>query len=126
MVTDLAIKLLIFLLGLVLGNRLAIGRDKRKEYNEVADLIYSALAKEAKSIKSNGAVAYGPDYSDLDDLSRRMPFYNKSKFNKALENYKLQRNEKNRKQDNYGQPFYVDPEKIIISINELIKFTNRK
>ncbi|MFO7970460.1 MAG: hypothetical protein R6U40_01775 [Desulfobacterales bacterium] len=123
---DLIIKILIFLFGMVIGNWLAIGRDKRKEFNEIADAVYSALDKEAANIRGNGAVVDGPDYAALSNLRRRLPFYNKNKFNNAVENYKKQKSEKNWKQDGYGQAFYIQPENVLSSIDELKKYTNRK
>ncbi len=123
---DIAIKILIFLFGMVIGNWLAIGRDKRKEFNEIADAVYSALDKEAANIRRNGAVVDGPDYATLSNLRRRLPFYKKNGFNKAVENYKKQKSEKSWKQDGYGQAFYIQPENVLSSIDKLKEYTNRK
>lgn len=39
-----------FLLGLLIGNRLAIGRDKRKEFNAGTEAIYIKLLNQIKEI----------------------------------------------------------------------------
>lgn len=44
--------LLTFLLGLILGHRLSLGRDKRKEFNEIATPIRANLLKQIEVLRS--------------------------------------------------------------------------
>lgn len=39
------ISVLTFLLGILIGNRQAIGRDKRKEFNDLTDKLFSELTR---------------------------------------------------------------------------------
>ena len=43
--------LITLLLGFLIGNRLAIGRDRRKEFNEVADPLAKILTEERNNLR---------------------------------------------------------------------------
>ncbi|XWN38044.1 MAG: hypothetical protein ROO71_03740 [Balneola sp.] len=118
--------IIIFLAGLVIGNWLAIGRDKRKEFNEVADEVYLALIKEKECIGSKGIVINGPNENSLEILKRRVPFYKKESLKKALRKYKNSRSSSNWKHDSANQPFYKEPNVVISSIDNLIKHVKSK
>ena len=125
---DILINLVFFLFGLIAGNRLAIGRDRRKEFNEMADniFIFISLTEEMKIIKETENIASGPAYSDLELFMRRLPWQKKRRFGKAFSTYKKQHQQSNWKRSSSGHPTYIEPEKIISSIHKFIKFTNRK
>lgn len=47
MLSELAAGIAGILIGGLVGNRLAIGRDRRKEYNEIADALHERLENQA-------------------------------------------------------------------------------
>lgn len=123
---ELIVNIILFLAGLILGNWLAIGRDKRKEFNEVADEVHFALKKQKETIQNGRAVKRGPEDKDLEKLKRRIPFYKKRKLDTSLQKYFEATSKENWKQDGYGEIFYNDTKKVIESIDSLIQFTSRK
>lgn len=48
--------LITFALGLFFGNKYALGRDKRKEFNDIAVPLRGSLLKQIDSIKSGGYI----------------------------------------------------------------------
>ncbi|GAA5523150.1 hypothetical protein LQ318_16085 [Aliifodinibius salicampi] len=123
---EIVVNVILFLAGLILGNWLAIGRDKRKEFNEAADEVHFELKKQKEQIKSGRALKRGPEDKQLEKLKRRVPFYRQKSFNESLEKYFNATSSDNWKQDGYGDTSYEDTEKVIDSINNLIQFTERK
>lgn len=78
------LSILTFLLGLILGNRLAIGRDKRKEFNEVAYPVY----KKISIYLENSNSAELPKYTELECLSNFMPIWQRYRYQRILLAYK--------------------------------------
>jgi len=123
---ELIVNIILFLTGLILGNWLAIGRDKRKEFNEIADDVHYSLIEQKNDIEKGRAVKRGPEDKEIENLKRRMPFYKKKSFEKSLRNYLRATSNENWKRDGYGDTSYEDSQKVIDSINELIQFISRK
>lgn len=120
------VEILILVVGIILGNRFAIFRDKRKEFNDVADEVHFALKKQKETIENGRAVKRGPEDKDLEDLKRRIPFYKRRKLEASLQKYFEATSKENWNQDGYGNAFYNDTNKVIESIDSLIQFTGRK
>jgi hypothetical protein len=59
------VNILIFIAGLVSGHRLAIGRDKRKEYNDSVLPIHTKLINQLENLKQK---KYKPDHLNRDEL----------------------------------------------------------
>lgn len=76
------INLLTFSLGLILGHRLTLGRDLRKEFNEITNEAYFNLRK---SIDSN---SIGGVSIDNDRIEHYIPWYSKRHFRECVERYK--------------------------------------
>lgn len=123
---ELIVNIILFLAGLIIGNWLAIGRDKRKEFNQIADKVCLALKKQKQRVEENSAVVTRPEENDLEKLKRRISIFKKKSFEESLNRYIDATSSKNWKQDEYGQPFYKDSQKVIQSIEDLLSYTKRK
>ncbi|KZY36523.1 hypothetical protein A3754_01945 [Alcanivorax sp. HI0083] len=66
-----------FLVGAFTGHRLAIGRDKRKEFNESADTIVLALSTHGRI--SDASIIH---------FERRASLFTRWRFNRALGQYR--------------------------------------
>ena len=126
MSTEIITNIASLILGIILGNWLAIGRDKRKEFNEVADVVHLKLKKELKNVGETGALVSGPTAKDFENFKRRLPFFKKKNFTKALEKYRVNKTMDNWAHDEYNQPFYKDSKMVSESIEGLLKFTDRR
>ena len=119
------ISLLTFFTGLILGNWLSVGRDKRKEFNVAADVLDKILTDERYSPRPNSAIDFYPFRRVLSkgDLVR---------FDKCVEEYEKAKTDAPRfySQDCGGLAvvgcFYQDSTPIIAVIDKLLKFTKRK
>jgi hypothetical protein len=113
------------LLGFLIGNHLAIGRDRRKEFNAAADVMDGILTKERDILNPSSTI-------DFYAFRRVLNKSELSSFDKCLEKYE------EAKKDaviNYSKPdgiitggsaYYQDPTPIMAEINKLLKFTKRK
>jgi hypothetical protein len=110
-----------FLIGTLLGNWLAIGRDKRTEFNEIAQPIREILMKE-KERKS--PIVPGIGSIDADRLECAFPFWKRCGFRKAWEGYCGAKEETY--QDSVGQPFYKNHENIVSHIDNVLRYTKRQ
>lgn len=89
MISELLSGLLGVLIGGVIGHRLALGRDKRKEFNETSDSLFERLEKQ-RLLAEKGA--FPDDANNLDnasfiDLKRKVPCYKKQRLNGAVDRY---------------------------------------
>ncbi|MBX7228460.1 MAG: hypothetical protein K1X48_02490 [Burkholderiaceae bacterium] len=110
-----------FCLGVIFGHRLTLWRDKRKEFNEIAQPIRETLLKE-REIRS--PIASGIGAIDADRLEFAMPFWRRCGFRKAWESY--QNSKKETYQDSVGQSFYKTPENIALHIDNVLRYTKRQ
>ena len=79
---DVLIPIVTALAGLLIGNRLSIGRDKRKEYNKLVDPMRLQIIKSIENKR--------PRYLNLDQISiirNGMPNRKSLKFKKECEIY---------------------------------------
>lgn len=74
--------ILIFTIGLFFGNRLAIGRDKRKEYNDSVLPIHKKLINQVENIKHN---KYKLGLLNRDELIGFSIYLSKRKAKKFIE-----------------------------------------
>jgi hypothetical protein len=110
--------LLTGLIGLLVGNRLAIGRDRRNEFNSLAEPIRKLLLREKERLNPYSPI---PDKIDLLLLRERLPFWKRKRFDQALFNYQKSKNEKNIIRDRYGSVSYKDQFLVVHSIDTLLK-----
>lgn len=101
---------------------LSLARDRRKEFNEIADPLRLALKAEKKKIN--------PHYSSLDVAAASIVAdmiggKNAAKLNKAVERYSQARQEWV-VQDAAGQPSYSQTIHIEEAIDEILKYLARR
>lgn len=89
MLSELAAGIVGILIGGLVGNRLALGRDQRKEFNEIADALHERLENQAL-IAQNGQFpndANGLDNASFIPLRRKLSNRQNRKLDAAIENY---------------------------------------
>ncbi|WP_417316136.1 hypothetical protein [Cycloclasticus pugetii] len=89
MLSELAAGIVGILLGGLVGNRLAIGRDRRKAYNEIADALHGRLESQAL-IAQKGQFpndANGLDNASFIPLRRKLSNRQSKKLVAAIEDY---------------------------------------
>ena len=73
-----------FVIGLVVGNKQAIGRDRRKEFNEVSETAFVGLNKQLAFI---AAGHQGERAGDFLLVEAYIPFYKRSLFRMHVKRY---------------------------------------
>jgi len=116
------LSLLTFFLGLAIGNRLAIGRDRRKELNEAAKPIRSWLLAEAKS---PNPYTKRPSTVEIDLFANCLPFWKRKAFWASFARHDEVRNCA-RTQDGYGSVSYGNEEEIREVAKKCLTYTKRK
>lgn len=114
--------LLTFFLGLVLGHWLAIGRDKRKEFNDAVVPVRNWLlrAKDAPN-----PYAKWPSDEELDRFIHYLRSWQRAPFRKHLSRYRELHNTQ-QVQDSYGQASYRSTTEIRCELIKLFKYTGRR
>jgi len=107
------------LAGFFFGVRVNLWRDRRKEFNELADPLFIKLSKERKN--QGGCFVASMEF---EAFSRRLPIWSRESYNRSIKEYYKAKNE-NCGIDDYGGSIY-NITSIVAAIDELIKFTNRK
>ena len=113
------VSLLTFLLGLILGHWLAVGRDKRKEFNEAAAPIRGWLLR-AK--ESPDPYTRWPSEQEFDRFVQCLSPWQRKAFHRHLGSYK-ELHQSQQLQDSVGQVTYHSDTEIRRELNELFKYT---
>ena len=123
--TTAAFSLISALVGYLVGNRLAIDRDKRREFNDLIDPISRELMVVKKHPTSNLKGTWG---ITLSLISEKLPFWKREAFNNAVENYKKSKNSENINMnvDGMGGWSYKDTEWIVHCVDNLLTFLKPK
>lgn len=123
--TTAAFSLISALVGYLVGNRLAIDRDKRREFNDLIDPIRRELMGVKKHPTSNLTGTWG---ITLSLISEKLPFWKREAFNNAVENYKKSKNSENINMnvDGMGGWSYKDTEWIVHCVDNLLTFLKPK
>jgi len=111
------------LIGLFFGNWLAIGRDKRKEFNAIAERITIVLLKAREWLSPS---AEWPDKMDIHFFREALPFWKRRRFDAALYAYKQTNGEDNTTEDEYGCISYKDTSLVAHRIDKLLELTRKK
>ncbi len=121
--TATLISFLTFLLGLLLGNWLAIGRDKRKEFNDAVAPIRSWLLMQRDELSPYNK---SPSRNEIDLFVHCLKPWQRASFRRHLENYRAAC-QNAMYQDAAGQAFYRnDVPELHQELAFLLKYVDRK
>lgn len=111
------------LIGFFIGNRFAIDRDRRKEFNSLIDPLRHDLLGvrncPSSSIKGTWMIAFTL-------IREKLPFWKRKGFDRAVENYKKSKSDENRIPDGMGGFNYRDTASIVHAANSLLKYLKPK
>lgn len=117
LLTHPAISLLIFLIGLLVGNWTAIGRDRRKEFNDAAGpLVLFLVAQQSDPSPYRKRPTIGERYA----VEIRLNRFDRNRFISAWKHYEVSC-EKAQQQDELGQVSYGDTSSLLSAINKCLK-----
>ncbi len=117
------ISFLTFLLGLLLGNWLAIGRDKRKEFNDAVGPVRSWLLMQRDELSPYNK---SPSRDEIDLFVHYLRPWQRSSFRLNLEKYRAAC-QAAMYQDDAGQAFYrTDVPELHQELARLLKYVDRR
>ena len=114
--------LLTFFVGLGLGHWLALGRDKRQEFNDAALPIREWLISE---IKNPSPYASSPSDIKLDTFIQCLPVWKRRGFRSAYEE-QMQERQKALTRDSFGGASYAEGGRIVEALRRCLPYTERK
>ena len=106
---------------LLIGYRLGINSERRKEYNELADPLYTKLNRR---LSAASAHTFAIDEQTRDAVRRRMGIIQRRKFDAALREFDTATAKTT--QDDCGQVHYTDVDAVNASLLKLAKVLKRK
>lgn len=111
------------LIGIFIGERLALSRERRTEYNADAKVL---RAKMVRILGRGGPSASEVlDAVDLDNLRQHLGWYDRRSLDKAVHAYE-QTKERNLQADEVGQPRYLDTKEVDAALQALLKQIKRR
>jgi hypothetical protein len=118
-VENIAFTLVGALIGYIVSNRLAIGRDKRKEFNDLINPIRRELLGITNNPRSNLTGAWMITFSLIRE---KLPRWKRRSFDRAIENYRESKSYKNRESDGMGGFLDGDNSAIVHAANDILKY----
>lgn len=121
-----ALPFITLLIGAFIGNRLAIGRDHRKDFNDVANPLFENLEKQRMCAKSGNFPNSANDTNQATFIAliRKSSWYNKRGLAKAIDSY-LQA-KKSCGNWNNGRYEFNNPDVLISAIEKLQRYAPHK
>jgi len=120
-VSTAVVSIVTFFLGLLLGHWLALGRDKRKEFNEAAQPVRDWLLRQEDR---PSVYAHGPSALEMDTFTSCLKPRTRKRFDAAMATY---RTESERSGSNaFGEWLHEDPEAFRQAVRRLMPFAERR
>lgn len=119
------IPLLTAFLGFFVGNKLAIGRDKRKEFNEVAIPIRTSLIRQLEALQAEKQCFVNISTEDRVVLECYISRFKIKGFRKAVAEYKIAQ-QKYGYQDRGGQFIICDTSGYVSATSKLLQYVKPK
>jgi len=111
------------LIGFLIGNRFAINRDKRKEFNDLIE----PLRHDLIGVKNNpGSSIMGSWMITVTLIREKLPLWKRKGFDRAVDNFNSSKSEGNIIRDGYGSFEYKDTTRVIDAANEFLKYLKPK
>lgn len=122
--SELTVGVVGVLVGVIIGNRLALRRDKRREYNAIAEPLFERLENQILVAKKG---QFPPDCNSLEVssfviLREKIPKRKRENFDRALNRYQKAKNECGGYFGPGGSYEFNRPEILVDSTRELQKF----
>ena len=112
-----------FLVGVgvgFLGHWIALSRDRRCEFNELADEFDTLLRRKSQYLST---LRIKP--TEFEDLIRRVPKWRKQRLIEAIDAYSEAERDENKTRNVSGDEVYIDREMIRAAIDELLECVRR-
>lgn len=116
------LSLFTFFLGLFFGHRLTLWRDRRKEFNDIAQPIRAMLLEEKERPTP---YFVGPSEIDADQLESVLSFWQRHRFRNSWNAYRHAK-KKSVERDSYGGCLFGNTDEIIQHIEYVLRYTTRK
>lgn len=111
------------LIGFLIGNRFALDREKRKEFNNLIE----PLRHDLMGVKNNpNSKIRGSWMITVALIRKKLPIWKRKGFDKAVENYNKSKRDENIKRDNMGGFTYKDTTRIVDAANEFLRYLKPK
>jgi hypothetical protein len=111
-----------FCLGVIFGHRLTLWRDRRKEFNDIAQQVRIALLNEKGNLSP---IRGGIGEIEADMLESVLPFFKKRRFRHYWNEYKEAKKQATLR-DSVGGCYFGSTDEIIVHIEKLLSFTERQ
>jgi hypothetical protein len=111
-----------FLSGLLLGHWLSLGRDRRKEYNDIAQPIRDQLLRARDTTRPR---IWGMSAADLDALSFYLGPIRRGRLMRSMAAYKTACDEQ-RRQNSYGELQWENPDPIVAAVDGVLSAIKRR
>ena len=116
---SIALTLVCAFIGYLVINRLAISRDRRKEFNRLIEPLRLTLLSMRNYPSSDLKGAWEITFTLIRE---KLPFWRRKCFDIAVENYKKSKSDENRNPNGMGGFSYKDTQKITHAVNDLLEF----
>lgn len=107
------------LIGYLIVHHLTIGRDRRREFNDLINPVRRELLGVRNHPGSNLTGAWAITFAQIRET---LPFWKRKGFDRAIESYKKSKGEDNQERDSMGGFSYKDPDRIIHAADDLLRF----